>query len=314
MADPNLGQLASTTLRNRDSEVFDSVTNHNALLSWLKQGGRIKTREGGRTYVQPINYNENQTAKFFDGGLESFSISTESNIDASEWPRKFQAGFVYFTEGERQANRGENAAVRLIDNKIDVLKSTLANDFSTAMYGDGTTSNEPVGLQAQIADNPTTGTLGGINAATYSWWRNQTDTTAGVSASNIKDRLTALWLSTIRGTDRPDLLVAGTNMFSFYHDSLSDLQRFTKWDKADVIKFEGLQFQSATMLFDPTCDTDRCYGIDTSDIELAVDPGRRWVQMGARDVTNALYEVVPVCWSGALIMKRRQSHFVLSNA
>lgn len=312
MADPNLGQTAASTLRNRPNEVFDSVTNNNALLAYLKKEGRIRTREGGRTYLVPINYAENQTTKFYDGGLESFSISTESNLDASEWDRKFQAGFIYFTESERQSNRGEAQAVNLIDNKIEVLKNTLANDFSTAIYNDGTVSNQIIGLQALVADTPTN-EVGGISGTTYTWWKNVTKTGTTASASNIKDTLMVpTWLSTIRGTDRPDIIVAGTDMFTYYHDALSDLQRFTTWDKADVTNFEGLKFQSAMVLFDPTCNTKRMYGLDLSDIELCSDPGKRWTVGSHREVTNATYEVVPVSWSGALMIKRRESHFVIN--
>lgn len=74
MADVNLGQTAATTLRNRSSEIADSVTNNNALLAWLKSKGKIKTKTGGRTFVEPIFYAENGTAKFYDGGMESFNF------------------------------------------------------------------------------------------------------------------------------------------------------------------------------------------------------------------------------------------------
>lgn len=274
--------------------------------------GRIKTREGGRTYVQPINYAENNTAKFYDGGLESFSISPESNIDASEWARKFQAVFVYFTEAERQANRGEHAAVRLIENKIDVAKATVANDMAVAIYNNGSVSNEVVGLQALVADTPTN-QVGGIDSNTYAWWKNKAYTGTTASKTNIQSLLNTAWLDTIRGADRPDLLVAGNNMFTYYWNSLTDQQRFTSADaKGDTLKHKNLAFQDATMIFDPNCDTKRIYGLDTSDMEFVCDPGRRWAQLGARDVTNALYEVVPIVWSGALIMKRRESHFVIN--
>jgi len=312
MADPNLGQAAAASLRNRSSEVADSVTNNNAFLAWLKSKGRIETREGGRTYLEPINFAENGTAKFYDGGLESFAISTESNLDASEWSRKFQAGFIYFTESERQSNRGEAAVVRLIDNKIKVLKATLANQMSTALYNDGTTSNEVVGLQAQIADDPTTGTLGGINAATYSWWRNQYGTGTTASASNIESLLDTQWLSTIRGTDRPDLLVAGTDIFTYYKNALGALQRFTSRENANTLDFNSLMYQDAEIVFDPTCNTKRVYGINTNDFTFVCDPGKKWSVGSHRDVTNALYEVVPVSWSGALLQSRRESHFVIN--
>lgn len=313
MADPNLGQAAATTLRNRSDEVADDVTNNNALLAYLKKHGKIETRTGGRTYVEPTIYKEVTNAKFYGGDMESFTIPVEDNVDASEWSRVFQAGFIYFTESERQSNRGEAAAVRLINAKMEALKATLANDFSTAIYNDGTTSNQPQGLQAIVADNPTTGTVGGINAATYTWWRNQYGTGTTASSSNIKTLMNTQWLNTVRGTQRPDLIVAGNDMFTYYWDSLTDLQRFTDHrDEADLINFESLRYQTANVLFDPTCNTKRMYGLNTKDWTLVCDPGRKWAAGSHRDITNATYEVVPVLWSGALLTCRRSSHFVIN--
>ena len=312
MADVNLGQTATATLRNRSSDIADSVTDNSALLSWMKSKGKIKTRTGGRTFVTPIFYAENGTAKFYDGGMESFSIVPETVIDASEWDRKFQSGFISFTEAERQSNRGEAAALDLVEAKITNLKATLSNDFSTAMFGDGTTAKQIQGLQALVADDPTAvSTVGGIAQGTYSWWRNQykTDTTA--SASNIEALIDGVWLSTIRGTDKPDLLIAGTNMFTFYKNALGTNQRFMDWREADTLNFEGLKYQSATMLFDPTCSTTRLYGLNTNDFELVCDPGRKWSAGDSRDIQNATYQVTPVLWSGAMTCRRRQSHFVI---
>lgn len=312
MADPNLGQLAATTLRNRSSDVADHVTNHNALLAYLKKSGKIETRTGGRTYVEPTIYNSNSTAKFYDGGMESFVIPVENAVDASEWSRAFQAGFIYFTEAEKQANRGKAAAVNLINAKMRALKATLANNFSTSLYADGTGANEIQGLQAIVADDPTTGTVGGINAATYSWWRNLYKTGTTASSSNIVTLMTDIWLSTLRGVDKPNLIAAGNNMFTYYNDSLQADQRYTSWEKADVLNFEGLRFQSAMVLFDPTCNTKRMYGLATDDFSLVCDPGSKWTSGSHREIQNATYEVVPVKWSGAVLTCRRASHFVIN--
>lgn len=311
MANPNLGQAAATTLQNFPDRVSDHITNHNALLAYLKKHGKIETREGGRTYVEPTLWQDVTNAKFYDGAMESFSIPIEDNVDASEWSRKFQAGFIYFTESERQSNRGEQAVVKLVKAKMDALKATLANAFSTAIYNDGTTSNEPVGLQAIVADDPTSGVVGGINSATYTWWQNlyKTDTTA--TASNIQTLMNGMWLSTLRGVDKPDLIVAGNDMFTYYWDSLTANQRYIDETSADTLNFQGLRYQTSMVLFDSTCATKRMYGLNTKDWTLVCDPGRKWAGGSHRDITNATYEVVPVLWSGALLTNRRASHFVI---
>jgi hypothetical protein len=312
MADVNLGQTAAASLRNRESEIANSVLANNSFLSWLKDKGQIKTRTGGRTFTMPIYFAENSTSKFYDGAMESFQIVPEQVVDSSEWDRKFQAGFIYFTEAERCANRGSAQAFDLIEAKIENLKDTLSNDMSTAIFADGSVAKQPSGLQAQVADDPTAAaTVGGIAQGTYSWWRNQykTDTTA--SAANIEALLDEMWLDTIRGTDKPDLLISGNNMFTYYKNALGANQRFIDWRTADTLNFEGLKYQSATMLFDPGCSTKRTYGLNTKDFYMICDSGRKWATGSNREIQNATYNVTPILWSGALVSRRRESHFVI---
>lgn len=311
MSDPNIGQVAASTLRNRDSEVFDAITNNNGLLAYMKKKGQFKTKTGGRTFVVPITFAENNNAKWHGGGLDSWVITAQSTLDASEWNRKHQAGFIYVTEAERMANRGEAQVVEIVKHKIDVLKSTLANDFSTALYNDGSDSTQIVGLQALVADTPTN-TVGGISGTTYSWWKNTTSSGTTSTASNIEAQLDAAWLSTIRGTDHPTLLVGGNNMFTYWKNNLGALQRLTSKDNADGLDFQSLMYQSVPFIFDPTCNTKRVYGLDLSDLELICDAGNKWMVGDSQRVPGTSYDVAPVSWSGAFVCKRRQSHFVLN--
>lgn len=74
----NVGQLAASSLRNRSDTFSNNVEEHNAFLAWLRKGGRIETRTGGRTYLEPVIYSESgtSTAKFYDGAMESFGERT----------------------------------------------------------------------------------------------------------------------------------------------------------------------------------------------------------------------------------------------
>ena len=49
MAQPNLSEIVTTTLRNRTGSLQDNVSRNNALLARLNKRGRIKTFSGGRT-------------------------------------------------------------------------------------------------------------------------------------------------------------------------------------------------------------------------------------------------------------------------
>jgi hypothetical protein len=43
----------------------------------------------------------------------------------------------------------------------------------TTIYSDGATANQFGGMQLLVADDPTTGTVGGISRSSYSFWRNK---------------------------------------------------------------------------------------------------------------------------------------------
>ena len=61
MADPNLSEIVSTTLRHRNKEFADNVSNGNALLQRLSKKGKVKMVDGGRTIVEELDYAENGT-------------------------------------------------------------------------------------------------------------------------------------------------------------------------------------------------------------------------------------------------------------
>ena len=68
MTTPNLSELITTTLRNREKKVVDNITNKNALLRRLRKKGKIKiVKDGGRTLVKPLHYAENGTFKRYSG-------------------------------------------------------------------------------------------------------------------------------------------------------------------------------------------------------------------------------------------------------
>lgn len=61
MASPNLSELVTTTLYHRNKELADNVSKSNALLSVLREKGKIKPVSGGRSIIEELEYAENST-------------------------------------------------------------------------------------------------------------------------------------------------------------------------------------------------------------------------------------------------------------
>ena len=66
MANANLGDLVTTTLRNRRGQLADNILNHNAVLRFLNKEGHVDSADGGRTLVEELEYAENQTFNLKD--------------------------------------------------------------------------------------------------------------------------------------------------------------------------------------------------------------------------------------------------------
>lgn len=271
MASPNLDEIVTTTLRNRSKKLADNVTNNNALLMRLKQRGNRKAVSGGRVITQELEYAENSTYKRYSG-YETLDISPSDVFSAAEFDWKQVAVAVSISGLEQLKNSGKEQMIDLLESRIKNAERTFMNNMSTDIYSDGTADGgkQVGGLQLLIADDPTTGTVGGINRANHSFWRNQiydfSDEGVTASATTIQTAMNTLYLQTCRGGDKTDLIVADNNYFRFYWESLQANQRFTN-DKLASAGFDNLKFMGADVVFDGgqggACPANHMYFINS---------------------------------------------------
>ena len=255
MASPNLSELVTTTLRNRSRQIADNVTSNNAILLRLSEKGKVRPFSGGQNITQELSYAENSTAMWYSG-YETLDISPADTLTAAEFTIKQAAVSVSISGLEELQNSGKERMIDLLEARIENAERTLQNTISVGLYSDGTgTSGKQLdGLQSLVADTPTSGTVGGINRATYSFWQNvtydaTTDGGAAASASNIQTYMNAVYAQLVRGTDRPDLLLADGNYWSFYLASLQANQRFTN-EKLANLGFMNVKYFDADFVLD----------------------------------------------------------------
>lgn len=272
MASPNLSEIIATTLRNRSGKLADNVSDNNALLNRLKKRGNVKPVDGGRTIVQELEYTENSTFKRYSG-YETLNISPSDVFTAAEFDWKQAAVAVSISGLEQLQNSGSERVIDLLESRIKNAERTMQNNLSADMYSDGTADGgkQIGGLQALIADTPTN-TVGGINRSTWSFWKNvsydaTTDGGAAATAANIQSYMNRVWLQVVRGTDRPDLIIADNNYFRLYWESLQAIQRITSTDMAEA-GFSSLKFMDADVVFDGgyggAAPSDHMYFINTN--------------------------------------------------
>lgn len=317
MASPNavFTEMVTTTLRNRRKEIADNVSKHNALYRKLASKDRVRTEDGGREIVVELDYAENGTYQRYSG-YDTLNISASDVISAAKYDWKQAAIHITASGRELRQNKGRNRMINLVKSRVTNSKRTFANNMSQDLYSSGTLANQVGGLQAII---PTTGagTVGGIDASTYTFWRNQTET-ATLSASNIKANMQNLWLKCVRGTDEPDMVVMENAAFAFYWDSLTDLQRYTR--EGDLGAGNGktfLKFHDADVVHEPTdsgIPSLTSYYLNTDYLEVVVHRDANLTVVDEKVSTNQDAVVIPVIWQGNLVCSNRARQGILYNS
>lgn len=255
MASPNISEIATTTIESRTKQLADDVSENNALLYRLNKRGRVKPFSGGRVIYQEMQYQENQTYTRYSG-YQVINIAPSDVITSSEYEIKQAAVAVSISGLEELQNSGEERMIDLLESRIENAEITMRNNLSTDFYSDGSADGgkQIGGLQLLVADTPTSGIVGGINRATWTFWQNQsfdasTDGGTAATSSNIQNYMNTLYLRCSRGTDRPDLIVADNNYYKLYWESLQAIQRITS-DNMGQAGFMSLKYMDADVVFD----------------------------------------------------------------
>jgi hypothetical protein len=307
----NIGEMVATTLRKRNKELADNVLNHNALFLRLSEKGNVKPIDGGREIVEELEYAENSTVGWYSG-YDNLDITPSEVIDAATFDWKQLAGTVSINGLEEMKNSGKEAVINLLESRIKNLQKSMRNAAAIAVYSDGVTDPKSLGgLRLLVADDPTaSSTVGGINQATYSFWRNQYSASAATSAGNIGSRMNVLWLQCVRGTDKPDLIVADATEYNFYEASLQAQQRFAD-SKMGGAGFTNLMYKTAPFVYDDNCPPKHLYMLNTDYLYLKPHTQRQFITLKERNSTNQDATVIPVVWGGNLTTSNRSLQGVM---
>lgn len=320
MASPNstFTEMVTTTLRNHPTTVADNVSGNNALYNRLTKRGKVKKLSGGYEIVRPLDYAENATYQRFSG-YDTLNIAASDVISAAKYDWVQAAVHITASGRELRMNNGSERLIDLAEQRTTNALRTASNNMSVDLYSSGSLSNQMGGLAHLIQTNGQ-GTVGGINSATYTFWRNQYREAAGTgtwSKSTIKGEMNGIYLSLVRGSDKPDLIVSSHDFFAAYWESLQDLQRYASADSATA-GFRALKYVDADIIFDSNTNfsttAERMYFLNTNYLELCVHRECDWTTMDDKMSVNQDAVVIPVLWQGQLVCSNRSLQGILIDA
>lgn len=320
MASPNsvFTEMVTTTLRNHPTEVADNVSQHNALYRRLKTNGKIKKMSGGYEIVRPLDYAENGTYQRYSS-YDSLNIGASDVLSAAKYDWVQAAIHVTASGRELRQNSGKEQLVDLAAARTKNAIRTAANNMSLDLYSSGSLTNQMGGL-GHIIQTAGTGTVGGINSSTYTFWQNQFLEMSGAGTyADIKAEMMELWLNCSRGTDQTDLIVATQDLYTAFWNSLVPNQRYMSDDKDATMGFNALRFQQADVIYDRqdtnfTTTGEKMYFINSNYLELCVHRDTNWTQLDEKMSVNQDAVVIPILWMGQLTSSNRARQGVLIDA
>lgn len=310
-ANSAISDIIATTIQSRTGTIADNVTKNNALLARLKQRGNQKMFGGGNVILQELSFQANGNAGWYSG-YDLLPIAAQDVISAAQYDIKQCACPVTISGLDQLMNSGKEQIIDLMEARVSVAEASMANLVAQGVYSDGTSAGgkQIDGLQKQVIASPTTGTVGGIDRATWTFWRNQTfdassDGGAATTAANIQGYFNRLWAKLVRGSDRPDLIILDNTYWGFYMGSLQAIQRFTSSDDAKL-GFVSVKYMDADVVLDGGIGgympASTAYFLNTKYLHFRPHRDRNMVPLspGQRYSVNQDAAVQILAWAGNL--------------
>lgn len=333
-------------LRNKP---IDQVAVERPLLRKLM--AMAKEFPGAKEYItERLRYQYGSNFQWYYGS-QAVTYNFRNTLKESQFPwRGWHDGFyldedtllkngITYTDNGRGGQATKAEAVQLTDlleEDITSLRLGAEESFDYDLHLDGTQSTEALeGIDTLIATDPTSGTVGGIDAASNTWWRN--NYSLNISTANLPTTVESVHRACTRNGGQPDFYIAGETFIDAYRekqraDGTVQLapQGGEKYDLTVASNTQeldsGIRIKGVPVMWDPvfaTLDANlspaipwqkRCYMINCKHLRLRPARGHNMITRNPPRVYNRYVHYWGLTWKGALVTNKRIAHAVISIA
>jgi hypothetical protein len=305
--------ITATTFKNYRRTMADNIMKNIGLLAFMQKGGQIERRQGGNKIVEPLMYGLNSTFMTFSG-YDVLLTSPQEGMSAAEFSWKNAAVAVTISKEEEMQNSGESRIINLLKEKIKQAQKTFELRLEQMLFGDGTGngSKDFAGLDAYLTTAAST--AGGIDGSTYTWWDNVRATSSNFSTNGLST-MRSVYNQTIRGGDKPNMLVTDRTTYEAYEGLLTPIERvqYSKGKElAGDLGFESLMFKGTPIMWSYYADASKIYFLNTDYLKLVVDSRMDFNMSEWRVPVNQLARTAFITLRGELICNNRQQQGLMS--
>lgn len=293
---------------------FDAVTNEknkaanqwseNALMRFLEAKGALQRVPGGPQLEFTLDTVVNPDAAFLASDTSATSTTKTEVLDAVKYDWALFVAPINWSIADEAKNSGEKK-VDLVSSLVDNAMESHDDQFEGGLFS-ATSTNGFLSLPVLFTEDGT-GTIGGVNAATDTYWANQFED----YTTDLQLGLNIVYAATAKGSGgaTPDLLVTSSTTWATYADLLSDQVRFDQINKVNN-GVKALQFADADLIFSHKYSSDSVFGLNTKQTKLYVIKDFYRQRRSEIELPNAATMTMKVVSMAQIATKNRSRNFV----
>lgn len=264
-----LDTVLNSAIENSRRKLIMASLKSNALMAWCFAIQRVEVEDGGYNITNPLTVGRNNNVTSTEY-YEPLPVAQTSEFTTVEYTWARVAGSVIISDQEEDENKGNTAIFKLLKAKMEVLEESIKEKFASYLYGAGA-GLDPMGLEALIPDDPTTGVLGGIDRAKEQQWRTSSyQFGAGqITSANIEEVHDDVLMDlTLRG-DKPDVIFMGRDLYRTHRAAIRDKLVIPLKDLGNGGKgvtdlgFTGIAHDKIPIIYDEDCPVNKMYYINS---------------------------------------------------
>ena len=347
------GALLTTTLRAMEPRLNDNIARGNRYLAYLEMRGRWRSQNGGERVKVALMSGLNSTADIYSG-FGNLDTTPVEGITSAFFDWSQLAASITISRKEERQNSGQSQILDLLRAKTTQSESSIRELLNNCLVAGRITASAasgrflarvgrldpgasgPLPLAALIDTTPSRSvSLGNINGNTWSFWRNQADSSTATTFAGYKQELNNIYNDCSKGSGGfPDLLVGDQVAWEEYFNALANQERYLVTDKRVVDVLGGpnggddlLRFRGATFIWDevvpdtetnaevvdgigtPTVST--VFLINSNTLEYVYDSETNFITTPFIRPVGQDARTAEILWMGAMGINNRRKNGVL---
>jgi len=310
-----MDDLHSSTWERKGKDLVDNIFDNLPILKVMKAKGKFVDHSGGTQITIPLEYAVNDTVQSFGRGSK-FSIADNAKYTTAKFEWKFVGGSVVRYFRDEKLNKSEPAIFNLVEKNTSNLTKSIKKKINTMLLQDGSAdSNDLEGFKKYVESTPAVGTVGGIDSATNTWWRNQHTSMSGLDHTvYLIDYMRTMYddCSDDGGEETPQIIVTTKGIKNWYEDEALDSHYYTESNEMADLGIKGCAFKGAPIIWTSGCDAGLMYFLNLEYFELAYDPSTWFEMTDWKTAQDNLERAAQVVAQMNLVCSNREKQGLLS--